>query len=133
VITALIGGQVQMGLMPPGIALPQAKDGKVKVIGVTGPRSPLAPGVEPLNTMGVALEDLEVWTAVVGPTGLAAAARERLARDVPALLRSAEVRDKLLAAGWQAQGTGAEAMRARVETEARVLGGIITAQGITTN
>jgi tripartite-type tricarboxylate transporter receptor subunit TctC len=70
VITALIGGQVQMGLMPPGIALPQAKEGKIRVIGVTGPRSPLAPGVEPLNTMGVALEDLEVWTAVVGPAGL---------------------------------------------------------------
>ncbi len=133
VITALIGGQVQMGLMPPGIALPQAKEGKIRVIGVTGPRSPLAPGVEPLNTMGVALEDLEVWTAVVGPAGLSAAARERLARDVPALLRTAEVRDKLLAAGWQAQGTGAEAMRTRVEAEARLLGGIITAQGITTN
>ena len=130
VITALIAGQVQMALMPPGIALPQAQAGKIRIVGVTGPRSPLAPGVEPLNTMGVALEDLEVWNALVGPAGLARAAQERLARDVPEVLRQAEVRERMLAAGWQVQGTSAEALRRRVEAETRTLGAIITAQGI---
>jgi len=132
VLTALMSGQVQIGLMPPGIALPQAQAGKVRVVGVTGPASPLAPGVLPLNTMGVTLQDLEVWTAVVAPAGLPAAARERLERDVPTLLRSPEVRERLLAVGWQSQGTGPDAMRTRVEAEARLLGDIITRQGITT-
>lgn len=132
VITALISGQVQIGLMPPGIALPQAQAGKVRVVGVTGPASPLAPGVQPLNSMGVKLQDLEVWTAVVAAAGLPAAARERMERDIPALLRSPEVRDRLLAVGWQAQGSGPEAMRTRVQAEADLLGGIIQRQGIKT-
>lgn len=132
VITALISGQVQIGLMPPGIALPQAQAGKVRVVGVTGPASPLAPGVQPLNSMGVKLQDLEVWTAVVAAAGLPAAARERMERDIPALLRSAEVRERLLTVGWQAQGSGPEAMRTRVQSEAELLGGIIKRQGIKT-
>jgi tripartite-type tricarboxylate transporter receptor subunit TctC len=130
VITALIQGQVQMALMPPGIALPQAKDGKIKVVGVTGPRTALAPDVEPLSAQGVALDDLEVWTAVVGPASMSKAAQDRLARDVPELLRSAELRARLLAAGWQAQGTSPDGLRQRVEAEAKVLGAIISAQGI---
>jgi tripartite-type tricarboxylate transporter receptor subunit TctC len=53
-------------------------------------------------------------------------------RDIPALLRSPEVRDRLLAVGWQAQGSGPEAMRTRVQAEADLLGGIIQRQGIKT-
>ena len=35
VITALLGGQIQMALVPPGIALPQIRAGKLKAIGLT--------------------------------------------------------------------------------------------------
>jgi tripartite-type tricarboxylate transporter receptor subunit TctC len=130
VITALIQGQVQMALMPPGIALPQAKEGKIRVVGVTGGRSALAPEVEPLSALGVALDDLEVWTAVVGPASMSKPALDRLARDVPEQLQNPEVRARLLAAGWQAQGTSSDGLRQRVEAEAKVLGAIISAQGI---
>ena len=130
VITALISGQIQMALIPPGLALPQAQSGRIKVIGVTGAKSPVAPDVQPLTSLGVAMDDLEVWTALVGPAALSRGAQDRLARDVPELLRSADVRAKLLAAGWQAHPTTPEGLRQRVESEARLLGGIITAQGI---
>jgi tripartite-type tricarboxylate transporter receptor subunit TctC len=130
VITALISGQVQMGLMPPGIALPQAQSGKVRVIGVTGPKSALAPEIEPLTALGVPIDDLEVWTAVVAPSALSGAALQRLAREVPAVLQGAEVKTKLLAAGWVAQGLTPEATRTRIEREAQVLGDIIRSQGI---
>jgi tripartite-type tricarboxylate transporter receptor subunit TctC len=130
VITALIAGQVQMALMPPGIALPQAREGKVKVIGLTGPKSALAPEVEPLAALGVPLDDLEVWTAVVAPASMSAPALQRLAREVPAALNNPEVKTKLLAAGWAAQALTPEATRARIEREAQVLGEIIRSQGI---
>ena len=45
VMTDLIGKQIQMALMPPGVALPQIKAGKVKAIGLTSGRSTLAPDV----------------------------------------------------------------------------------------
>ena len=56
VITAIIGGQVQMALMPPGIALPQVKAGKMQAIGLTGPRSALAPDTPSLSELGVQMD-----------------------------------------------------------------------------
>jgi tripartite-type tricarboxylate transporter receptor subunit TctC len=44
VITAMIGGQVQLALLPPALAAAQIKAGKLKAIGVTSlARSPLVP------------------------------------------------------------------------------------------
>jgi tripartite-type tricarboxylate transporter receptor subunit TctC len=130
VVTAMLGGQLQMALVPPGIALPQVKAGKLQAVGLAGPRSPLAPDIAPLADLGVKMNPLEVWVALVGPAGLTKAAQERLAKEVPAALREAEAKQKMLAAGWEAQATGSDGLAARVKDETRVLGEIITARGI---
>lgn len=130
VATALLGGQIQAALVPPGIALPQVKAGKLHAVGLTGPRSALAPEVPPLADAGLKMNALEVWTALVAPAGQSKAALERLARDVPAALREPDTRQRLLTGGWEPQGTSAEALAARVRDETRVLGDIITARGI---
>jgi tripartite-type tricarboxylate transporter receptor subunit TctC len=130
VVTAMLGGQVQMALVPPGIALPQVKAGKLQAVGLTGPRSALAPDIAPLADLGVKMSPLEVWVALVGPAGLSKAAGERLAREVAALPRDAEARQRLLAAGWDLQAGSADGLAARVKDETRVLGDIIAARGI---
>jgi tripartite-type tricarboxylate transporter receptor subunit TctC len=130
VLTALIQGDVQMALVPPGIALPQVRAGKLRAIGLTGGRSTLAPDVAPLADLGVRVDELEVWVALVGPASLSRAARDRLAREVPALVRGPEIRQRLFAAGWAAQGSSPEALRLRVQAESALLGGIIAGRGI---
>ncbi len=130
VLTAMLGGQIQMALVPPGLALAQVKAGKLHAIGVTGPRSTLAPDVPPLADAGVRMAPLEVWTALVGPAGLSKAALDRLARDVPAAVREADTRQRLFTGGWDAQGSSGEVLAARVRDEARILGDIITSRGI---
>jgi tripartite-type tricarboxylate transporter receptor subunit TctC len=130
VVTAMLGGQLQMALVPPGIALPQVKAGKLQAVGLAGPRSPLAPDVASLADLGVKMNPLEVWVALVGPASLTKAAQERLAKEVPAVLREAEAKQKMLAAGWEVQATGSEGLAARVKDETRVLGEIITTRGI---
>ena len=132
VITALIQGQIQMALVPPGLALPQVKAGKLKAIGLTAGRSTLASDIPSLREAGVNNFDLEVWTALVGPANLSRAAQDRLAREVPAALREPEARQRLFTAGWAAQGTAPEALRLRVKSEAAILGGIIAMRGIKT-
>jgi len=129
VITAMIGGQIQMALMPPGIALPQVKAGKINAIGLTGPRSPLAPDTPSLSELGVQMDALEVWVALVGPASLSAEAQARLAREVPAAVNG-EARERLLAGGWHGVGSGADGLRQRVARETEILGGIIKARGI---
>lgn len=130
VITAMLGSQVQMALMPPGVALPQVKAGKLQAVGLAGPRSPLAPDVPSLSEAGVRMSPLEVWTALVGPASLSKAAQDRIARDVPALLKEADTRQRLLTGGWDPQGSTGAALATRVREETRVLGDIITARGI---
>jgi len=130
VVTAMIGGQIQAALVPPGIALPQVRSGKLRAIGLTGGRSTLAPEIPPLADLGIRMNELEVWVALVGPAGLSRAAQERIARDVPGLLRQPEMRQRLFSAGWQVQGSAPDGLRARVKAETAILGGIITARGI---
>ncbi|MBC7445143.1 MAG: tripartite tricarboxylate transporter substrate binding protein [Polaromonas sp.] len=130
VITALLGGQIQMALMPPGIALPHLRAGRLQAIGLTGGRSLLAPEVPPLADVGVPDVNLEVWTALVGPARLSQAAQARLAANVPRIIRDADTRQKLFAQGWQAAGTSPEGLRSRLKDETAALGAIIQARGI---
>jgi tripartite-type tricarboxylate transporter receptor subunit TctC len=130
VINALLGGQIHLALMPPGIALPHVKSGKLRAIGLTGGRSTLAPDVPPLADAGVRMNDLEVWVALVGPAGLSKAAQDRIAIDVPSMVRQTETRQRLFNAGWAAQGGNGEALRSRVKSETNILGGIIMTRGI---
>lgn len=130
VVTALISGQIQAALIPPGIALPQVRAGKLQAIGLAGGRSTLAPEVPPLSSLGLKFADLEVWVALVGPAKMSKPALERLSREVPGLLREAESRQRLFAAGWQVQGSAPEGLRARVTSETALLGGIIGSRGI---
>ncbi|CAM5189070.1 Tripartite-type tricarboxylate transporter receptor subunit TctC OS=Castellaniella defragrans OX=75697 GN=HNR28_000692 PE=3 SV=1 [Castellaniella defragrans] len=131
VVTALIGGQVQMALMPPGTALPQVKAGKLKAIGVTSTQeSALAPGIPPLSQAGVKDFQLEVWTALVGPASLPAAVQKKVSDIVIGALKDPAIQKKLAVQGWQAVGTTPQEMRVRVEKEARLLGDIIHKQHI---
>ena len=130
VVTAMLGGQIQMALVPPGIALAQVKAGKLHAIGLTGPRSALAPDIAPLADAGLKLISLEVWTALVGPAGMSKAALDRLARDVPAAVRETDTRQRLFTGGWEAVGSSADGLAARVKDETRILGDIITSRGI---
>ena len=130
VVTAMLGGQVQMALMPPGVALPQVKAGKLNAVGLAGPRSALAPDIAPLADLGLKMAPLEVWVALVAPANLSKAAQDRLAREVPALLREADTRQRLLVAGWDPLGSSSDVLAARVREETKLLGDIITSRNI---
>ena len=130
VVTALLGGQIQMGLMPPGVAMPQVRAGKLRAIGLAGGRSSLAPEVPPLAEAGVQNVNLEVWNALIGPARLSKAAQARLAQEVPRIIRDADTRQKLFNQGWNAVGTSPEGLRTRIREESAILGNIIQTRNI---
>ena len=130
VVTALLGGQIQMALVPPGIALPQIRAGKLKAIGLTSGRSPLATEIAPLADAEVRNFNLEVWTALVGPANLSKAAQARLNAEVSKIIRDADTRQKLFNQGWQAVGTSPEGLISRIKSETAIMGGIIAMRDI---
>ncbi|KTT20605.1 Bug family tripartite tricarboxylate transporter substrate binding protein [Pseudacidovorax intermedius] len=130
VVTAMIGGQVQLALVPPAIAIPQVKAGKLKAIGLTSGRSTLAPEYAPLADLGVRDFNLEVWTALLGPASLSPAAKARITQEIATIMKNPEVRQQLFDKGWQPVGTSPEGMRLRVQDEAAIMSRIIQARGI---
>ena len=131
VVTALIAGQVQLSLLPPGIAMPQVKAGKLKAVAVTSPaRSALVPDVPTLREAGVNGTDLEVWTALVGPASLPKPVVARVAAAVAEVMKQPETQAKLLTAGWQAVGSAPEGLAQRMKADTALLSDIITSRNI---
>ena len=130
IVNGMLGGQVQMALVPPGIAMPLVHSGKLRAIGLTGGRSTLVPDVAPLSDAGVRDFKLEVWTALVGPASLSKAAQQRLSVAVPQAMREGPTRQILFNQGWTAVGTSPEGLRSRIQEETALLGGIISTHAI---
>ncbi|WP_028603591.1 tripartite tricarboxylate transporter substrate binding protein [Ottowia thiooxydans] len=131
VVGALIGGQVQMALIPPGVAMPQIKGGKLQAIGLTtSGRSALVPELPSLAQEGVKDFNLEVWTALIGPANLSATTRQRISAALGTVMKSADVRQRMFQQGWQAVGTSPEGLAQRVRLETTLLDGIIKSRGI---
>lgn len=130
VITALLGGDIQMALMPPGIAMPQVRTGRLKAIGLAGGRSVVVPEVPSLADAGVRDLNLEAWGALVGPAKLSKTAFDRLGIEVPKVMRSADMRQYLLNQGLVAVGTSPDGLKNRIREEMAIMGNIIATRGI---
>lgn len=131
VVTAMVGGQIQLSMLPPGLAQAQARAGKIKILGVTSSgRSTLAPEVPSLAEAGVKDFQLEIWNGVAGPASLPRPVVEKLSRLFSDIARSPEVRQKLFQQGWQVAGTSAEGLATRIKADTAVLGKIIADRAI---
>lgn len=131
VFNALVGGDLQLSMLPPALAQTQIKAGKLRGIGVTGSgRSPLAPELPSLLDAGVKQFNLEIWNAVVAPAGMPRAHVARLAEAISTIVRAPEMRQRLFQQGWQAVGSSPEGLANCIQADTRVLGQIIRTQGI---
>lgn len=131
VINALLQGDVQLALLPPGLVLPHWRDGKLPAVAVTaGARSPLLPGVPTLAERGVADVQFEQWYALAAPRALHAAHAERAARAVARVLRDTRVQQPLLKQGWQAAGSTPAGLARRVAADFDQLRAVIERQQI---
>ena len=131
VATAMLGGQLQMALLPPALALAQEKAGKLRRIGVTSSgRSTLAPEVPSLAEAGVRDFQLEIWNAFAAPVSMPAPVRARLAALISDIARTPDVRAKLFQQGWQAVGSSPEGLANRIQTDTAAMGRVIREQHI---
>jgi tripartite-type tricarboxylate transporter receptor subunit TctC len=134
VITGLIGGQVQMALLPPGLAMAQVRGGKLKAIGVTSAgRSSVAPELPSLSEAGVQGLQLEIWNAVAAPNSLPKAHVQKLATLLAEIVRRPDVRQKILNQGWQVAGTAPEGLAKRIQSDTAAMAEIIQKNNIKPN
>lgn len=131
VITAMIGGEIDLALLPPGLADVQVRAGKLRAIGVTSAvRSPLVPDIPTLQDAGITDFELEIWTAAAAPSSLPVAILQRLSDVLSDAVRLPTVRDQLFRHGYQANGLSGPALVQRVRSDTALLGQIIASQNI---
>ena len=131
VANAMLGGQLQLSMLPPALAMAQIRSGKMRAVGVTSSvRSTLVPELPSLAEAGVQGFNLEIWNAVAAPRAMPQAVVDRLSTLFSEIARSPEMRQKLFQQGWQVAGTSAEGLANRIKSDTKLLGDVITQRGI---
>jgi tripartite-type tricarboxylate transporter receptor subunit TctC len=118
ITTAMLAGDIHASFMVPAIAMPQAKEGKLKVLGVTSRlASASLPGVAPLAAQG--FEDFEAisWHAMLAPAGTDPAILLRLQQVLSEILATPPIKDKFSAQYFSAVGSSAQVLRELMQTE----------------
>ncbi len=127
----MLGGQLQMALLPPALAMQQVRAGKLRAIGVTSSgRSALAPDVPSLADAGITGFNLEIWNAFAAPASMPKPIVAKLAAAITEIARSPDVRGKLFQQGWQVAGTSPEGLAIRIKQDTSTLGGLIVMRNI---
>ena len=99
-LTDLLGGQVQLAVLPVHTALPHAKAGKLNVIAVSGERrSVLAPDSPSFGELGLKNLDIDLYFWLAGPAGLPRGIVDRWNRELASILALPDVRATFLKQG----------------------------------
>ena len=111
-------GHVQMSFSQPAVALPHAKAGRIKVLGVTSLK-PLHSWPEALPVAGAGLAGFEAssWQGVLVPARTPRAVIDRLHREIVTALHAPEIERRLLADGSEVGGGSPEAFGAYIRNE----------------
>jgi tripartite-type tricarboxylate transporter receptor subunit TctC len=131
VVNAILAGQVQAGFMVPGIAMGQVKAGKLKALGVTTlGRAASLPEVPTLAELGYPGFEAISWQAVLAPAKTPRATIDRVSAELVRIIKSDEVRTKMLGQYFSAVGTAPEALATLMRTERDKWGQVIKAAGV---
>lgn len=131
VIAAMVGGQIQMSLLPPGLAMAQVRGGKLRAVGVTSAgRSGVVPDIPSLAEVGIKDFQLEIWNAVAAPNSLPKAHVNRLSTLLTDIVRRPEVRERILNQGWTVAGTSPEGLARRVKADTAAMSEVIQRNNI---
>ena len=131
VVNAILAGQVQAGFMVPGIAMGQVRAGKLKALGVTTlGRSGSLPELPSFVEQGYADFEAISWQAVLAPAGTPKPIIERVSRELIRIIKSDDVRGKILGQYFSAAGTAPEALAGLMKSERERWAKVIKAAGV---
>lgn len=126
----LIAGQVQLMMESLNSITPHAKAGRVRALGVTGPkRSPALPDVPTIAEAGVAGYEATTWNGLVAPAGVPRPVVAKLNAEINKALASPAVKDRLAAIGAEPVGGAPEQFGALIRKEHAKWGEVIRRSG----
>ncbi|MGB7541170.1 MAG: tripartite tricarboxylate transporter substrate binding protein [Burkholderiales bacterium] len=123
---AILNGQIAAGFVVPATAMPLVQSGRLKALAVTtSVRSIVLPEYPTLAEAGFPAVVSTAWNAIVAPAGTPRAIVERLSRELVAIIRSQDVREKMVRIYFEPAGTApgdlSSLMRSEVERWGKVI------------
>ena len=114
-------------------AIPAANSGRVKALAITADkRSPFAPGLPTMAEAGVkgfAEAGSDLWFGIVGPAGIPKPVVQRLNQALIEALRSAQVRERVAAQGFELWTSTPEELATTIRTDRDKWGRIVKGSG----
>lgn len=105
-VTALIAGDVHFACLPPVAVMPQVKAGRLKALAVTSAqRFDLLPELPTLRESGIPDIQAEPWFAYMAPQGTPPDVVQRMSREIAAVLKDPETRQRLQGAYFNPVGS----------------------------
>lgn len=115
--TALLGGHIGYKMDVVSETAPFHKDGKVRIIAVTGSkRDAQIPEVPTLKEQGINM-DATAWFAMYGPAGMSAQTLSKLEAQVRKAVNRPEIRDQLIKLGNEPVGSSSAELAAEQKTD----------------
>jgi tripartite-type tricarboxylate transporter receptor subunit TctC len=119
--TDLLGGRVHFAIATPGIAAPQVKEGKLRVLATLLPsRNALLPEAPTLEEAGVAKLPISPWGALFGPAKMPKDVVDRVAKEMAILLVKPEVKEAFGKLAFEPHGSTPEQLGAHLKTQVEV-------------
>jgi len=117
-LQAVVAGHTPLSFqaIPPATAL--IKDGKLRALAITATqRSSALPDVPTMDELGVKGQEAETMQGVLAPAGTPHAIVDLLQREIAAALALPDVKDKILALGFEPSGNSPAAFDAYLKSE----------------
>jgi tripartite-type tricarboxylate transporter receptor subunit TctC len=128
----LIGGQVSILIDAGTVLLPQIKGGRLRAIAVTGSKRDAAlPDVATVKEQGFAEMEAVGFQGLVGPAGMPADVRNKLAEELGKLLTQAEIKAKFVTAGAEVKFRGPDEFATMIGSESERWAKLIRTRKIT--
>ena len=101
----LLGGHLTVMIIGVPVSLPHVRTGKLTALGIASlQRYPAAMDLPTLAESGLPGFEVANWFAVLAPAGTPASIVSRLNAELNAVLRNAELRERLLKQGFESSG-----------------------------
>ncbi|MGE8688367.1 MAG: Bug family tripartite tricarboxylate transporter substrate binding protein [Achromobacter sp.] len=131
-VTAMIGGEVDLGVDTVSSAAPQARAGKVRALAVTGERRmPQLPDVPTFAEAGMPDVSFVGWYGLVAPARTPAPVVQTLSRAVSEIMEDPQVRKSVADLALDPVYLPAPAFQAQIAKELRTFGDVAARAGIT--
>jgi len=118
VVTGLIGGEIQVGVLDSPAVVAQVKGGKLKALAVTtGKRSAALPDVPTVAEAGYAGYDTPIWTALMAPKGTPEPVLAKLRTTVAEILKEKDTIDRMQALGLDPGDADHAALARRITSD----------------